>query len=205
VTVAGRIGTFERSARLAASLAEERVPGLEIHILDSGSAAMGQGFVTLAAARAADRGTTLEGVIAEARRVSTTVQLVVALDTLRYLARTSRIPQVASIVSSVLDLKPIIRLIAGDVESVARVRSRSRSLDRLVHSVCDLSPPDKGLHLAVHHARAPGDAGWLLERLSARRRLAESYVTEFTPVMGAYCGPGLVGAAFYPVADGEAL
>jgi DegV family protein with EDD domain len=205
VTVAGRIGTFERSARLAASLAKERMPGVRIQILDSGSAAMGQGFVALAAARAAGRGLDLEDIVAEARAVSARVQLVVALDTLHYLARTSRIPQIASLVSSVLDLKPIIRLVDGQVESVARVRSRARSLDRLVECICHLSPPDRPLRLAVHHARAPAEAGWLLERMSKRRRLAESYITEFTPVMGAYCGPGLVGAAFYPTAEGETV
>jgi fatty acid-binding protein DegV len=51
--------------------------------------------------------------------------------------------------------------------------------------------------MAVHHARARLEAEKVLSQIAQRRSLAESFVTEFTPVMGAYCGPGLVGAAFY--------
>jgi DegV family protein with EDD domain len=205
VTVAGRIGTFERSVRAAESLAHERLPDLDVKVLDSGSAAMGQGFVALAAARAALQGMNLDGVYREAAAVARRVNLVVALDTLRYLARTSRIPQIASIVSSLLDLKPIIRLVDGEVQPLARVRSRQRSLERLVEAICGLAPADRPLHLAVHHARARTEADQLLERLADRRTLAEACVTEFTPVMGAYCGPGLVGAAFYPADASEGI
>jgi hypothetical protein len=33
--------------------------------------------------------------------------------------------------------------------------------------------------------------------LHARLHIAESYITEFTQVMGVHTGPGLVGAAFW--------
>jgi DegV family protein with EDD domain len=203
VTVAGRIGTFERSARMAQQLMAESSPGVRVKILDSGSAAMGQGFVALEAARAACRGMDLDTVCAEAEAVARRVNLVVTLDTLRYLARTSRIPQVASIVSSILDLKPIIRLVHGEVQPVGRVRSRKRSLEQLVVTICKLSPADKPMHLAIHHARAQAEADRLLALTSQQRSVVETYVTEFTPVMGAYCGPGLVGAAFYPANASE--
>jgi DegV family protein with EDD domain len=198
VTVAGRIGTFERSAKLARSLAAERLPATRVVILDSGSAAMGQGFVALAAARAADQGLDLEAVCVAACAVANQVNLVVALDTVQYLARTSRIPQVASIVSSILDLKPIFRVAQGEVLTLARPRSRRRSLDKLVETICALSPPDRKLNVAMHHARARSAAEGVLNQLASRRTLGQVYTTEFTPVMGAYCGPGLVGAAFYP-------
>jgi DegV family protein with EDD domain len=126
-----------------------------------------------------------------------------ALDTLRYLARTSRIPRVASIAASILDLKPIIRLAAGEVLPVARVRSRRRSLEQLVETICTLSPPEAPLHVCMHHARARSEADRVLAWLAERRRLKEAYITEFTPVMGAYCGPGLVGAAFYVEGESE--
>jgi len=198
VTVANGIATFERSARLAQAQAAEQLAGTRVEILDSGSAAMGQGFVAVAAARAAAEGLDLDSVCARARAVARRTNLVVTLDTLRYLARTSRIPQIASIVSSLLDLKPIIRFARGEVHPVARVRSRRRSLQQLVELVGELSPLDQPLHVAVHHARAPVEANWVLARIREQRQLAEAYVTEFTPVMGAYCGPGLVGASFYP-------
>jgi DegV family protein with EDD domain len=205
VTVAGRIGTFERSARLARDLMAEKFPATQVRIVDSGSAAMGQGFVALAAAKAACRGLSLDDVCAEAEATAGRVNLVVALDTLRYLARTSRIPQIASIVSSLLDLKPIIRFVNGEVQPVARVRSRKRSLEQLVATVCELTCAGQPLHVAIHHARARSEAEHVLALLSERRSFVECYLTEFTPVMGAYCGPGLVGVALYPAHENEAV
>jgi DegV family protein with EDD domain len=123
---------------------------------------------------------------------------VVALDTLRYLARTSRIPQVAALVSSLLDLKPIVCVDRGEVRPLERVRSRQRSLEHLLGAVGSALPTHAPVHLAVHHARAADAAVWLLDELCRKLNVVESYVTEFTPIMGAYCGPGLVGAAFYP-------
>jgi len=199
VSLARRVSTFDRSTSLAAAEFTQRHPEACIRVLDSGSAAMGQGFVALAAARAAAaRGLSLDGVCEVAKAVADKVSLVVALDTLRYLARTSRIPQVAALVSSLLDLKPIVCVERGEVRPLERVRTRQRSLQHLLAAVCGGLQADAPVHLAVHHAQAPETAEWLSEEVRLRCNVVESYVTEFTPVMGAYCGPGLVGAAFYP-------
>ena len=52
-------------------------------------------------------------------------------------------------------------------------------------------------HAAIFHADAPGKAEELRRRVAQRFNRAELYVTEFTPVMGAYTWPGLLGVAFY--------
>ena len=198
VTVDGMVSTLQRSARLALELAPEHLPGIGVRVVDSLSAGMGQGFVALAAARAARAGQSFEEVVAAAERVSQRVRLVVTLDTLEYLARASRIPQVAALLGGILAIKPIILIAEGDVHPLARVRGRRRSLDQLVEHVRQLAPPGGArLHAAVQHARAEEEAAWLEARIRAAFDCVEVYTTEFTPVMGGYCGPGLLGVAFY--------
>ena len=53
------------------------------------------------------------------------------------------------------------------------------------------------LHVAVMHAEALDKAVALRNRISSQFDCAELFITEFTPVMGAHTGPGLVGLAFY--------
>jgi DegV family protein with EDD domain len=197
VTVDGKISTLQRSARLALELAPESLPGVGVRVVDSLSAGMGQGFVALAAARAARAGRTFEEVVAIAERVSRRVRLVVTLDTLEYLARASRIPQVAALLGGILAIKPIILIAEGDIHPLARVRGRRHALDQLVEHLRGLAPPGARLHAAVQHARAEEEAAWLEARIRAMFDCAEVYTTEFTPVMGGYCGPGLLGVAFY--------
>jgi fatty acid-binding protein DegV len=53
------------------------------------------------------------------------------------------------------------------------------------------------LHVAVMHADALDRAILLKEQISSQFDCAELFITEFTPVMGAHTGPGLIGVAFY--------
>ncbi|MGH2343704.1 MAG: DegV family protein, partial [Chloroflexota bacterium] len=131
VTVAGSISTFGRSVSLAAELAAIDLPGVEITVIDSGSAGMGQGFVALAAARAAAAGEPLAAVTAAAMGVRNAVRLLVTLDTLEYLARASRIPQIASVLGGILAIKPVFELSGGEARPLARVRTRRRAIGDL--------------------------------------------------------------------------
>jgi DegV family protein with EDD domain len=158
---------------------------------------MGQGFVVLAAARTAATGAPLEEVVADARRTADRVRLVVTLDTLVYLAQTSRIPQVAALLGGLLAIKPIIEISNGVVHPLARVRTRRRSLDELLRYMAGMIPAGARLHVAVQHAAASEEAACLEASIRSAFSCVELFTTEFTPVMGGYCGPGLIGAAFY--------
>jgi DegV family protein with EDD domain len=197
VTASGKITSFSRSTRLAQQMAAEALPNLRVEVVDSGSAAMGQGFVTLAAARAAAAGEPLEQVVAAANDVRQRVQMIVTLDTLEYLARASRIPQVAAFVGSVLAIKPILLFDQGDVIQLGRVRTRQRSIEQLLAQVHQRVPQGARLHATVHHTQAEPEARQLERSIAANFDCAELFVTEFSPVMGAYCGPGLLGVAFF--------
>jgi len=197
VTVAGSISTFGRSVRLAVELAATDLPGLPVAVVDSGSAGMGQGFVVLAAGRAAAAGQPLAAVTASAEKVRNAVRLLVTLDTLEYLARASRIPQIASLVGGLLAIKPIFELTGGEARPLSRVRTRRRAIadlrDRLLRSI----PEGARLHAGVQHAQAAEEAARLEEWLGQTFNCVELLTTEFTPVMGGYCGPGLLGIAYY--------
>ena len=47
------------------------------------------------------------------------------------------------------------------------------------------------------HADAADEAGELRQRLQDRFPCEELFLSEFTPVMGAHIGPGLLGIAYW--------
>ncbi len=197
VTVDSKIATLQRSALLAQEMAPELLPDVRVAVADSLSAGMGQGFVALEAARAASRGASLDEVLRVAERVSRRVRMIVTLDTLEYLAKTSRIPQVAAFLGGVLAIKPIIQISGGDIQPLARVRTRRRSIEDLFARIQRWVPDGVRLHAAVQHAQAEDEALALERQLRDAFDCVELYTTEFTPVMGGYCGPGLLGVAFH--------
>lgn len=197
VTVDSKISTLQRSAGLARDLAPEALPGVRVAVVNSLSAGMGQGFVVLAAARAAAAAESLDEVVAVAHDMAARVRMIVTLDTLEYLAKTSRIPQIAALLGGLLAIKPIIQISNGDIHPLTRVRTRRRSIEALLEQMAQMVPAGAPLHVAVQHAAAADEAAQLAARIRAAFNCVEIFTTEFTPVMGGYCGPGLLGAAFY--------
>jgi DegV family protein with EDD domain len=157
---------------------------------------MAQGFVVLEAARAAEAGAPIDGVLARAEEMTGRVTLLAMLDTLEFLARGGRVPRVAAWAAGWLQMKPIVRFSASDIKLAARTRTRTRALENIVELAVQAAG-GRPVHLAVHHANARADAEALNERLVERMDVEESYVTEFTQVMGVHTGPGLTGVAFW--------
>lgn len=196
ITVSRQFSAMYDSARHAIELAKAESPHADIRLFDSRNAAMAQGFVVLEAARCAATGASIEEVIVRAEAISGGVSLLAMLDTLSYLARGGRVPRVAAWAAGMLQVKPIVRFSASDIKLLARTRTRARALDRMVDLLADATG-GRQTHLAVHHAHAFADAERLLAEAAKRVHVVESYLTEFTQVMGLHTGPGLAGFAWW--------
>jgi DegV family protein with EDD domain len=95
-----------------------------------------------------------------------------------------------------LNIKPILEVRDGAVEAVEQVRTRSKSLARIVELVEKHAQGRTPLRLATLHANAPEDAHLVLEQATQKLNPVESIFSEVSPVIGAHAGPGTVGLAF---------
>jgi len=158
---------------------------------------MAQGFVALAAARAAKENAALEEVVSIAARTREAVRMVTSLSSLRYVARTGRVPRLASWANTLLNVKPIVGLSQGREEPLGLVRSRSQEIRALLQKVRELSDTDGYLHLAVMDTARWQDGDELLVRLRNELSPVESFHAQVSPVSQVVSGPGILGVAFY--------
>lgn len=191
VTVASAVSAINHEARMAAEGFEGRV-----EVIDSGNASMGEGFVAVEAARLAAAGAALDEVAARAKVVADAARLVATIDTFEFLRRSGRVSKLQAYAATMLDIKPVFRLWHGEIAPVARPRTRSRALQRIVSETLR-QVGGRPVHLAAFHANAEEDARSILDRIAERAAVREAVVTQFTPAMGAHTGPGLVGTAFW--------
>jgi DegV family protein with EDD domain len=180
----------------AALTASRLVDGMPIRILNCHTAAMGQGFVVLEAARAAADGASLEAVVARAKEVAAKVNLLATIGNLEYLHRGGRIGGAAALLGTVLQIKPVLYLVDGHVDVFAKPRTQSRAVRVMLRQMAKRVNGDR-LHVAILHADVPEAAEALRRLIAEQFQCAELYVTELTPVMGAHTGPGVLGVAFY--------
>ena len=176
--------------------AREGFPNAKIEIVNSYSITMALGFQALAAARAAEEGADLAECKAVAEQARDHTGVVFAVATLEFLHRGGRIGGGARFLGTALNLKPILEIRDGRVEALERVRTRKKSLARLIELVEERTEGQSPIRIAVIHANAPEEAKALLEEASKRLGAVEEIFSDVSPVVGTHTGPGTVGIAY---------
>jgi len=192
VHVSSELTSVYRNALLAA----ETIAGDRVHVLDSRSATMAQGFIALAAARAAGAGADFEAVVTAAEEVRSKVRFFAFLETLEYLRRGGRVGGAAALMGNALQLRPIVHVVDGRIAPLARPRTRRKATQALL-DIMSSEVSDRSVHAAILHADSSEDSEDLRGRVQDRFECVELHVTELTPVMGTHTGPGLLGLAYY--------
>ncbi len=181
-------GTWE-----AARVASTEFGPDAVRVVDSRSAAMGLGFAVLAAAEAAEGGSTLDEVEAIAERTVDRTTTLFYVDTLEHLRRGGRIGTAQAWLGTALAVKPLLHVVDGRIVPLEKVRTASKAVARL-EELAVTAAGESTVDVAVQHLAAAEKAAALAERLRARLpRLHRLYASEVGAVVGAHVGPGLLG------------
>ncbi len=180
----------------SATQARRSFPNTNIEIIDSETVAMALGFQVLAAARVASQGGDLLECKEIAERAKDKTGVIFAVDTLEFLHRGGRIGGGSRYLGAALNIKPILEVTGGRVESVERVRTRKKSLQRILDMVEERVAGSEVIRLATLHANVSDEAGDLLEQANHRIKSVESIFSTISPVVGTHAGPGTIGLAY---------
>jgi DegV family protein with EDD domain len=191
------------SAKLSGTMqsaikAKEMLPNAtaKIVLVDSNSTAMAMGFHVLTVARASQAGANLAECqkLAEAAQNHTGVYFVV--DTLEFLRRGGRIGGAQAMLGSVLNFKPLLELRDGRIESIEKVRTKGKAINRMIDLVVEQVAGRTPVRLATLHANAESEAKAALDGAAARLNPVEQILASVSPVIGSHAGPGTVGLAY---------
>ena len=160
-----------------------------VEVIDSQRAVMAQGFIAMAAARAANSGASFDEVLDIVRHNIPRADMRAAFDSLEYLKRGGRIGKAQAFLGSKLKFNPILGLKDGEVIGVARPRSRTKAIDQLYDFVMSYSRIEE---MAIEYATALDEAEMLAERLSSKFPKERIYRTRASPVIGTHTGPSLL-------------
>lgn len=186
------------AAKKAADLVLADFSDRSIVVADTGLATIAQGFLAIEAAELVNEGASVPEVVARIEEGRQRVGFVAALDTLEYLARGGRIGKAAALLGSTIRIKPILSIGEdGLVTPVSKVRGNRRALEEMVERTAEVAKGRRLRHLAIMQADAQDRVPELQAMAVEKLHPAEVLVTDFTPVMGAHTGPGLIGLAYH--------
>jgi DegV family protein with EDD domain len=196
VTVSARLSMMYDVAGKAKEMARTELPDTAIEVIDSRTATPAEGMIALAAARAASEGKNFKEVVHIAETIRDKVSAIIFLDTIKHVYRSGRVPKIASLLGSALNIKPILT-VSGIVRFIGMVRNHRQGIERVLRMMRD-KVGNRPVHVALMHAYALEEAEKLRERVAATFNCVELWLAEFSPIMGYACGTGTVGVAFYP-------
>ena len=179
----GFSGTYN-SAVQAAEMVDRPV-----HVLDSRSAEMGSGLILLEALRCIDEGGDFDEVRSVTERSIEQADVLFAVGTLEYLARSGRIGRAQRLVGTALDIRPVLRVVGGEVTPYKRTRGRRRQMAAIVEQVRPAVAAGRQLYFG--HIAAPELVSELAETLGVEEKL----VAEIGGVVGSHVGLGAYGVA----------
>jgi DegV family protein with EDD domain len=187
----------QTAAESAKKTFQEKYPGIRVEIIDSKCAAGALGFLVLEAARAVERGNSMEEVMKIVQDMLPKVTYLTAMESMKYLIRGGRAPKIATI-GDFLGVKPIItnNKKTGEVSSLERGQGKKNTMLKLVNLVGDFVEPGQPVHMIVHYTNNLKDGETLKEMVKAKYNCEELYMTPYSPVMAVHVGP-VISLAFY--------
>jgi DegV family protein with EDD domain len=192
IVISEKLSGTLQSARQAKAM----FPDATIALVDSRSAAMELGFQVLAAARAVEAGKSFQEVVELAERAGQYTGVFFVVDTLEFLHKGGRIGGAARLFGTAINLKPILQVANGQVESFDKVRTKAKAYARLLNVVEERLQGKPNVRVATLHAAAESDAIELLAEATKRLSPIETIISQVSPVVGTHVGPGTVGLAY---------
>jgi len=163
--------------------------GCRIEVVDSYSVSMGLGLITMAGARLAEAGESLQAIMEEIRQAIPRIHTLGVFDTLKYLLLGGRIGKAKALLGTVLNVKPLITMRDGELLPAGLARTRSKGIERLFNFVKNALNIQE---IAIVHNTTPDEAGSLKERIASifdRRRI---HIAKLGPALGVHGGPGIL-------------
>jgi len=194
INVSGKMSSTVDMVREAA---KEMKDSFNINIFDSEAGSAVLAFMAREARLRKDAGASMEEIIEGLKSIRDNVMVVLTLDTLEFAHRSGRVGAISATLTSLLKIKPVVTLHNGVLDVSDMVRTRKKSLNRVVEKVRDHFG-SQALKIAIVHSQDRETAEIIKELVDSVLNTAETIFTELSISVAANLGPKTVGIVAIP-------
>ena len=194
ITLSSRLSGTYQSAVMAAQEYEH------VYVVDSATVAVGSGILTELAFRYMDQGLDAKTVAAKIEEDKKKIVIVALVDTLEYLKKGGRLSKTVAFAGSMLNIKPVISVIDGEIHLLGKAMGSKRGNNLLVQEIDKAGDVDFAKPALLGYTGL-SDA-LLLKYIEDSKPLWENRLDQVRyatigPVIGTHAGPGAVAVAFF--------
>jgi DegV family protein with EDD domain len=184
-------GTFQ-----SALLARSQFPEARIEVVDSFQASFALSIIIVMCAQRANQGYSLEEIADMAREIGPQIETYFSVDSLEHLRRGGRIGKAQAFLGTLMKIKPLLKVMNGEVQPIEKIRTRDRLLNRFVELVEQAARKYSRLLLAVGESDNSEVMTDLLGRLEGISGVSLIFRGKLGGVITSHAGPGALGIAF---------
>lgn len=197
ITFSSGLSTTYQSAVIAAEELKEAYPDRKINVIDSCSAALGQGLLVWHACQHRDAGESLEQVTAWVEQNKLHLCHWITVDDLQHLKRGGRVSATTAFVGGMLNIKPMLVVNnEGKLDTVAKVRGRKAAMDMMVKQLQETGKNHNNDTVFIAHGDCPADAEALAALVKEKCGVKNVVIGYVGGVIGAHTGPGVLVLLF---------
>ncbi|MCL2632648.1 MAG: DegV family protein [Coriobacteriia bacterium] len=195
----GLSGNFV-SVQQACAETMEKYPEAEMYVVDTLLPSIAEGLLVWEAVRQADRGLTAKELVAWAEEARYFVNSFFTIPDLESLRRGGRIPDIAAMAGTTLDIKPIIAIdLEGRLKLYAAARGRKKSIKLLLSLYEERAIIGESNVVIVASADAPKELKQMTEQLLKKTAASPPVIISSSvgTVIGAHVGPDMIAISFW--------
>ncbi len=140
----------------------------------------------------------MEEILARLEVLRQTSRLLFTLDTLEYARMGGRVSAITATLASLINLKPVGKLIDGLLEITEKVRTRKASIDRLIEMAKE-EYGDRPIFLGALYIRDKAAGDTLALKVKEMFNIKEMETIEMSISLAANFGPGTLGLMIIPL------
>ncbi|SCC34490.1 DegV family protein [Bacillus mycoides] len=188
-------GTYQSSVLIKEEV-KETYTDLNLEIIDTKCASLGQGIVVLEAAKMAKEGASKEEILNRVAFLMEHMEHIFTVADLQYLVRGGRLSKVAGFIGGLLNIKPILNVDEGKLVPLEKVRGKKKVLSRIVDIMEERGKDLKGQTIGMTHGDDLETAEALKALITERFGCEVFIVNTIGAAIGAHTGPGVITLFF---------
>jgi len=190
ISISSKISSSYQNACTAAV----QFPKGRIQVVDSLSLSSGIGLVVLTSVDCIEKGLDLTDVVREVQSVVPKVRIEFVLDTVEYLHKGGRCSGLQMLLSSLLEIHPVIAVTEGSIHLASKIRgNRQLVLQKFVKDRTDKISTIDPQRIIIANCECLNDTIKMKDQFASLKYFKHILMTDASCVIASHCGPKTFG------------
>jgi DegV family protein with EDD domain len=192
ITVSSKLSGTYQSAVIAKDICDYD----DIHIIDSLTVTLGLQILVRIANDMLVKGYPAKDIVEEIEITKHKIRIFALVESLEYLKKGGRLSGVGALAGTILNIKPIIEVVNGEVGVAGKARGMTSAYSKLMKLIESSGGIDFSKYYCVGFSGTNDNMNQFLEYAGSTLEIEKRLISPIGSVVGTHAGPGVCGIAF---------